>query len=114
MGWLWIVGAAWVLLSVGLALVIGRSIGLADRKAADLAPDAPNFVVDRPPLAVVPRTTEGSIADVPPPDGQPPGAPLATDAGEMPTTPGIPVARPEVGSPPVPRVPRRLPHRRTG
>ena len=37
MSWLVAVGAAWLLLAVGVSLVIGRAIGLADREAAKAA-----------------------------------------------------------------------------
>ena len=55
MEWMWAVGAVWLLLGVGLALLIGRSIVHADRRAADQAADPPNFVVDRPPLILLPK-----------------------------------------------------------
>jgi hypothetical protein len=55
MDWVWTVGVAWLLLGVGLALLIGRSIVLADRRAAHRDAELPNFVVDRPPLMLVPE-----------------------------------------------------------
>jgi hypothetical protein len=114
MSWVWTVGAAWVLLSVGLALLIGRSIGLADRKAADLTPDTPNFIVDRPPLAALPAAASAT-SGAQPADGSPSPSPFPAPRGVVretpPTIPGIPVARPPVGRPPVPRSTRP---RRTG
>src|SRR3954470_5875549 len=44
MTWMWVVLAAWALLAVAVALVIGRSIHAADRKRQN----APNFAVDAP------------------------------------------------------------------
>lgn len=117
MEWVWTVGAVWVLLGVGLALLIGRSIVLADRRAADPA-DAPNVVVDRPPLALLPVPADatapgagtGRAASWTGEPPQPRAAPR-----EAPTIPGLPVARPPVGRPPVPqpRARRHRPHGRS-
>ncbi|MCW2699970.1 MAG: hypothetical protein JWQ45_1505 [Blastococcus sp.] len=118
MDWVWIVGAAWVLLAAGLAPLIGRSIGLADRKAAGIALDAPNFIVDRPPLPVLPGRPEGvahdglSVQNPAPEDSPRPARHgIARDA---PTIPGIPAARPPIGRPPVPRSTHQRRPRRTG
>jgi hypothetical protein len=97
MSWVWTVGAAWVLLSVGLALLIGRSIGLADRKAADLTPDAPNFIVDRPPLAALPAAASAT-SGAQPADGSPSPSPFPAPRGTT-DDPGHP-GRPSPGRAP--------------
>ena len=117
MGWV-IAGAvvAWLLLAVCLALVVGRSIRNADRKAADRTADKLNLITDRPPVTLAPA------ADVPAPDTAPDGGPPADGSpspGPRPvrnpsTIPGIPSARPPVGRPAVPRSTRRRPPRETG
>jgi hypothetical protein len=60
MSWVWVIGAAWLVLGVLLGVLIGRGIRLADRKQAETAArDAgPNFVVDSPVLP--PHTDESS------------------------------------------------------
>jgi hypothetical protein len=44
MTWIVIVGTAWPVTAAMAALVLGRAIRLADRRAAEA--EAPNFVVD--------------------------------------------------------------------
>ena len=110
MDWLWAVGAAWLLLGIGLALLIGRSIVHADRRAADQAADTPNFVVDRPPLTLLkPPDTTGPDAAAKP-SGVESQRPRQLPEG-APTVPGIPSARPKLGRPPVPRSTRSRPRR---
>jgi hypothetical protein len=46
MNWIVMVATAWPLTAAMAALVLGRAIGLADRRAADAEAAAPNFVVD--------------------------------------------------------------------
>jgi len=46
MSWILIVGTAWPLTAAVAAAVLGRAIGLADRRAAEADCAAPNFVVD--------------------------------------------------------------------
>ena len=111
MEWVWAVGAAWLLLGVGLALLIGRSIVHADRKAAQHAADEPNFVVDRPPLTLLPQPPDPTGSDATPPSsGAEPRRPRGVPR-ETPTVPGIPSARPSVGRPPVPRSTRQRPRK---
>lgn len=64
MGWVWVVGAVWLLLGVLIGVLIGRGIRLADRKQAETtATDAePNFVVDHP---VLPPHAEQPIPQQP-------------------------------------------------
>jgi hypothetical protein len=103
MSWVLVIGAGWLLLSVLTAVVIGRSVRMADvraQAAADAPATEPNFVVDAPQLQVV----------------QPPAAepPAATPQRQGPDTiPGIPSARPKLVKPPVPRS-ENLPARKTG
>ncbi|WP_167762021.1 hypothetical protein [Blastococcus sp. CT_GayMR19] len=46
MTWILIVGTAWPLTAAVAALVLGRAIGLADRRTAEAEFARPNFVVD--------------------------------------------------------------------
>jgi hypothetical protein len=112
MGWVWIVAVAWIPLAFGVALVLGRSVRLADRKAADTEADAVNFVVDRPPLTIVPPKTVNSSSKAPEPSGPPLPTPPAGRGA--PTIPGLPSARPPVGRPPVPASARPRFTRRSG
>jgi len=118
MDWMWAVGAIWLVLGAAIALLIGRSIVLADKRSADHSADAPNFVVDRPPLTLLRKAP-----DTPAGDGDPakPAAdgtadrPTPPDTNrDAPTIPGLPVARPGVGRPAVPRSTRHRPHRGAG
>jgi hypothetical protein len=45
MNWILIIAAAWPASAALAALVLGRTIGLADQKAAEAEDCAPNFVV---------------------------------------------------------------------
>jgi hypothetical protein len=104
MSWVLVIGAGWLLLSVLTAVVIGRSVRMADQRAesaADAPTTEPNFVVDSPQLHVVP-----------PPATQPPVIP-APPRQAPDTIPGIPAARPKLVKPPVPRS-ENLPARKTG
>jgi hypothetical protein len=103
MGWVWAVGAAWLLLGAVIALLIGRSIVFADRKSADRAKDVPEVTVDRPPLTLLPK----------PPAAPPEPSPPQPAGRETPTIPGLPTARPPAGRPGVPRAKRPRPPRRS-
>ncbi len=124
MDWFWILGAVWVLLAIALALLIGRSIRLADRKAArgrGVPTDGPNLVVDDRPLHALPPPAPPDpleARDTATDPGQntsaAPQPPAPGSAGrDAPTVPGIPSARPAVGHPPVPpsKRPRTRPRR---
>ena len=77
----------WLVLAVGCALLIGRAIHLADRKAAD----GGNFVVD---VQTIPdRAPAADDAPVSAEQAHPDPA----------TVPSIPSARPALPKPPVPR-----------
>jgi hypothetical protein len=63
MGWVLVIGAAWVVLAAVAALLIAGAIRVADRNAdAPPAPaaeaDQPNFAADRPPVAAAGTTDE--------------------------------------------------------
>jgi hypothetical protein len=103
MGWVWAVGAAWLLLGAGIALLIGRSIVFADRKSAHRDAEAAEVTVQRPPLTLLPK----------PPAAPPEPSPPRPAGREAPTIPGLPSARPPVGRPPVPRIKRQRPPRRS-
>jgi hypothetical protein len=121
MGWIWIVAAGWMLLGVALALLISRSVALADRKAAE---EAATVARGRGLLdADVDRDPPLRLAPPPPPPPAPAPAkepaagtePAAAPTRRDPTTiPGLPSARPPVGRPPVPKSTRKAPHRRSG
>lgn len=96
MGWVLIAAAAWLLLGLGLALLIGRSIRLVDRRAAEDETDAANFVVDRPVLVSAPEPPRPPVSETPAGQGR-----------EAPTIPGLPASRPPVGRPAVPRSTRQ-------
>jgi hypothetical protein len=51
MKWVLIIGAVWLVLAFGVAVLIGRGIRLADRKEAERRAASPNFVVDQAPPA---------------------------------------------------------------
>src|SRR3954466_9233337 len=94
MGWVLVIGASWLLLSVLTAVVIGRSVRLADLRAetaAEASAPEPNFVVDNAPLHVV-QAPEAELPAAAPPQREAPD-----------TIPGIPAARPKLVKPPVPR-----------
>lgn len=88
MTWVLVIGAGWLLLAVLVAVVVGRSVRLADaRAAAEASGEEPNFVID--PVALPGGTVlpfPAALAD----DAQPSARP----ARDTPTIPGIPVARP--------------------
>ena len=92
MTWVLVIGVGWLLLAVLAAVVIGRSVRLADVKAAaEPSADEPNFVVDP---ATSPRDhPSASILPFPASkaDGKPPSSRPIRDT---PTIPGIPAARP--------------------
>jgi hypothetical protein len=100
---MWAVGAAWLLLGVVIAVLIGRSIVFADRRSADRAADAPKADTERPPLTLLPK----------PPPAPPEKSPPRPAGREAPTIPGLPSARPPVGRPPFPRIKRQRPPRRS-
>ena len=107
MGWMWAVGAAWLLLGAVIALLIGRSIVFADRKSADRAKDVPEVTVDKRPLTLLPKPP-----NVRPPNEAEPSPPQPASR-ETPTIPGLPTARPPAGRPGVPRAKRPRPPRRS-
>jgi hypothetical protein len=45
MSWVLVIAGAWMAVAAVVAILVGRSIRLADRKAAAEAAQAPNFVV---------------------------------------------------------------------
>jgi hypothetical protein len=103
MGWVLVIGSSWLLLSVLTALLIARSVRLADLKAEQATKEAstePNFVVDVPHLRPV-GAKEAAEAVTPP------------KPRDAPTIPGIPSARPKLGKPAVHRRDRPS-ARRTG
>jgi hypothetical protein len=117
MGWAWIVAAAWIALAFGVALLVGRSIAHADQQVSDPDVDAPNFIVERPPLDVPPKPvdsdgTESRVGRTAPAGNQPttPSAPER----DTPTIPGLPAARPPVRHPPGLPSTRKRPTRRSG
>lgn len=96
MTWPLVIGAGWLLLAVLVAVVIGRSVRLADARAvAEANGEEPNFVVDPmtsprglPAGTVLPfRTLSGLDSDD--------HAAARPVVGDTPTIPGIPVARPQ-------------------
>jgi hypothetical protein len=105
MNWVLAVAAAWFALAGVVAVLIGRIIRLADRKAAakakakakaTIAEDAPNFVVDTSPQV------EADVSAEPVPEGRP-AEPRS--AAERPR-PDVPTVRPpEPGVPPSERGP---------
>lgn len=93
MTWVLVIGAGWLLLATLIAVLIGRSVRLADaRAAADAVHEGPNFVVD-------PATVPGGFpaATVLPFPATPGDAvqPSAARPADPSTVPGIPVARPK-------------------
>ncbi len=89
MTWVLAIGAGWMLLAVLVAVVIGRSVRLADAKAA--AEDEPNFVVDP---ATSPTGLPAATVLPFPPAPVDHSRPLSRQVRDTPTIPGIPVARP--------------------
>jgi hypothetical protein len=61
MSWVLLAGATWVVLGAAIALLVARSIHLADTKAADLARE-PDVVVDP---AAADEFSERALRDVP-------------------------------------------------
>src|SRR5687768_2923672 len=91
MTWVLVIGVGWLLLAALLAVVIGRSVRLADAKAAaEASADEPNFVVD-PATAPrgIPAATILPFPGSPADEGKTP-----RPVRDTPTIPGIPVARP--------------------
>jgi hypothetical protein len=90
MTWVLIAVATWLLLSIVVALLVGRSIRLADREEERAAhAGAPNFTVDPaplPPSAAI-AAAEPAADDTPPPAAAPSTPPPS------PATPAIPAAR---------------------
>ena len=92
MTWVLVIGVGWLLVAALLAVVIGRSVRLADAKAAaEVSADEPNFVVDPatsprgiPSASILPFPASAADANHPP----------ARQIRDTPTIPGIPVARP--------------------
>jgi hypothetical protein len=92
MTWVLVIGAAWLALALPVAVLIGRSVRLADARArADAQLDEPNFVVDPataprgfPAATFLPSGTGAHDAQTP----------LPSAGWDTPTIPGIPVARP--------------------
>jgi hypothetical protein len=94
MTWVLVIGAGWLLLAALIAVLIGRSVRLADaRAAAHAQPDEPNFVVDP---ATTPRGfPAATVLPFPATNGDAAQAPVQPSEGrDTPTVPGIPVARP--------------------
>lgn len=85
MNWVWMVAGVWLLLGALVAVIVGRSIRLADGKAsarkaaAAMASTAElNFVVDPPLVDSGPATVpsfEAQVADLPVPRDVPQGKP---------------------------------------
>lgn len=81
MTWVLVIAVGWLVLATLTAMLIGRSVRLADaQEAAGSMHDEPNFVVD-------PGTAPGGLSAT--------EAPVLRPAAEPPTVPGIPVARPK-------------------
>lgn len=92
MTWVLAIGAGWLLLAALIAVLIGRSVRLADaRAAADAVRDEPNFVVD--PTTLPGGSPAGTVLPFPAPAGDASPTPRPA-TGDTPTVPGIPVARP--------------------
>jgi hypothetical protein len=112
MEWVWIL-AVWVLVAVGFAVLVGRSIRLADSKTRADA------VVEERPLHAVPpptptrpaRPTAAGIDSPPEPSVAPPPSTPGGAGRDAPTVPGIPSARPDAGHPPNSRSRRPQPRR---
>jgi hypothetical protein len=102
MNWMFIVVPAWLILAIGLALLIGRSVRQADVEATRTETDPRNFVVDRHPLTLAPS---------PPSETRPP--PVRQPGSDAPTIPGLPSARPPVGPRAGSPQPRQKPRRRS-
>jgi hypothetical protein len=90
MNWVPAVAAAWFALAGLVAVLIGRSIRLADRKAeadaakAAIAEDSPNFVVDAA-SQVETDMSVGPVAE---------GRPAEPRSAAEPARPDVPTARP--------------------
>ena len=92
MTWVLVIGVGWLLLAALVAVVIGRSVRLADAKAAaEGAADEPNFVVDP---ATAPRGFPAATVLPFPAAAADDGRPSQRPVRDVPTIPGIPVARP--------------------
>jgi hypothetical protein len=85
MSWVLVVGAGWLGVGAVVALIVGRSIRLADAKAraqtaaaAMAATSEPNFVVEQPMVDTGPSTVpsfDAQVADLPVPREVPPVKP---------------------------------------
>ncbi|GAA3180901.1 hypothetical protein GCM10010531_38830 [Blastococcus jejuensis] len=94
MTWVLVIGAGWLLLAALIAVLIGRSVRLADaRAAAEAERDEPNFAVD--PATEPGGSPAGTVLPFPATAGDAPPTPAPRPStGDAPTIPGIPVARP--------------------
>jgi hypothetical protein len=98
MNWVLAVAAAWFVVAGLVAVLIGRSVRLADRKAeadaakATIAEDSPNFVVDAAP------PVETDVGVEPVAEGRP--AEPRSAAGRA--RPNVPTARPPEPGPGAP------------
>jgi hypothetical protein len=92
MTWVLVIGAAWLALALPVAVLIGRSVRLADARArADAELDEPNFVVDP---ATAPRGFPAAKVLPPRAGAHDAPSPSPSPGWDTPTIPGIPVARP--------------------
>jgi hypothetical protein len=90
MTWVLVIGVGWLLLAPLMAVVIGRSLHLADTTGTEASFGVPNLVVDR-------ATTRSGIAAATYPCPSAPldeGHPTAGPVRDTPKTHGIPVPRP--------------------
>jgi hypothetical protein len=95
MTWVLVIGATWLVLAALIAVLIGRSVRLADDRAAEnAAADEPNFVIDP---ATAPRGfPAATVLPFPPPSAEDPQTQMQPPpVRDTPTVPGIPVARPQ-------------------
>ena len=94
MTWVLAIGAGWLLLATLIAVLIGRSVRLADaHAAADAVHHEPNFVVD--PVTAPAGFAAASVLPFPAIVGDAAQAPTPRPAADPSTVPGIPVARPK-------------------
>jgi hypothetical protein len=90
---IWVlVGAAWLVLALLVAVLIGRSVRIADRRAAADAAAEANFVVDSAASHAAPHAASAGAPPVTTAETSGPDLPAPTY--DTPTIPGIPVARP--------------------
>jgi hypothetical protein len=92
MTWVVVIGSGWLLLATLIAMLIGRSVRLADARAAADAVQ-PNFVVD----PEAPDAPSGAtVLPFRTPVSEAAPSPARHRNVDPPTLPGIPVARPQV------------------